>query len=140
MVLAISEGQSATSLKPGDRLQSRESENMFSVVAEVAQQVKDIAVNDLRPLLATVNGTVMTFGDILGDQGRVLVEELSDLATDLSQRVPLIVDDVEDLATQLKKPAGELDKLFSPRTARPWKRPSPTPTARPSSSRILPPS
>ncbi len=114
VVLAVSEGEAATPLKPGDRLQSRESENMFSVVSEVAEQIKDIAVNDLRPLLATVNGTVMTFGDILGDQGKVLVEELSDLATDLSRRVPLIVDDVEDLATQLKKPAGELDKLFSP--------------------------
>ena len=115
VVLAISEGQSATPLKPGDRLESRESENMFAVVSEVATEIKNIAVNDLRPLLATVNGTIMTFGDILGDQGRVLVEELSGLATDLSERVPVIVDEVEALTTQLKKPAGELDKLFSPK-------------------------
>lgn len=114
VVLAISEGQAGIALKPGDRLQSREAENMFTVVSDVAQQIKEIAVNDLRPLLATVNGTVMTFEQVLGEDGRELMEELSGLASDMSQRVPLIVDDIEDLAAQLKKPAGELDKLFSP--------------------------
>ena len=114
IVIAISEGQSATPLLPGDRIESREAENLFNIMSSVAQQINDIAVNDLRPLLATVNGTVATFGEILGDDGEALIAELSGLASDLSERVPLIVDDVEVLTGQLQQPAGELNRLFSP--------------------------
>ncbi|MCG8512364.1 MAG: MlaD family protein [Rhodospirillales bacterium] len=114
IVIAISEGQSATPLLPGDRIESREAENLFNIMSSVAQQINDIAVNDLRPLLATVNGTVATFGEILGDDGEALIAELSGLARDLSERVPLIVDDVEVLTEQLQQPAGELNRLFSP--------------------------
>jgi phospholipid/cholesterol/gamma-HCH transport system substrate-binding protein len=115
IVIAISEGSSETALKPGDRVESREAENLFNVMSSVAQQINDIAVNDLKPLLATVNGTVTTFSEILGDEGEALIAELSDLAGDLSERVPLIVDDVEELTNQLQQPAGELNKLFSPK-------------------------
>ena len=114
IVIAVSEGQSKSALKPGDRIESREAENLFNVMSSVAEQIKDIAVNDLRPLLATVNGAAATFGDILGDQGDMLITELSELAQEMADRVPIIVGDVEDLTGQLQLTAGELDKLFSP--------------------------
>ena len=114
IVIAISEGGSKSALKPGDRIESREAENLFNVMSSVAEQIKDIAVNDLRPLLATVNGTVATFGDILGDEGEALIAEFGVLAKELSARVPIIVGDVEELTGQLQLTAGELDKLFSP--------------------------
>lgn len=113
VVIAISEGSSTTPLLPGDRVESREAENLFTVMSSVARQINDIAVNDLKPLLATVNGTVATFGDVLGDEGEALVSELSGLAADLAERLPVIVDDVELLTEQLQQPAGELNKLFS---------------------------
>ena len=114
IVIAISEGNSKTALKPGDRIESREAENLFNVMSSVAEQIKDIAVHDLRPLLATVNGAAATFGDILGDQGDMLITELADLAKEMSARIPIIVGDVEDLTGQLQLTAGEIDKLFSP--------------------------
>ena len=114
IVIAISEGGSISALKPGDRIESREAENLFNVMSSVAEQIKDIAINDLRPLLATVNGTVATFGEILGDEGEALIAEFGVLAKELSARVPVIVGDVEELTGQLQLTAGELDKLFSP--------------------------
>ncbi len=114
IVIAVSEGESKSALKPGDRIESREAENLFNVMSSVAEQIKDIALNDLRPLLATVNQAASTFGSILGDEGEALITELSTLAKELSARVPVIVGDVEDLTGQLQLTAGELDKLFSP--------------------------
>lgn len=113
IVIAISEGASQLTVNPGDRIDSREADNLFAAVASVAEQVNEIAVKDLRPLLATLNEAAADFGEIVGADGKVLVGELSGVASDLAQRVPLIVDNVEELAGQLQGPVGELDKLFS---------------------------
>ena len=113
IVIAISEGVGRTSLKPGDRIASREAENLFSVMTSVAGQIKDFTEKDLRPLLATLNGTLTTVDDILGSHGRTLVAQLGDLAADLAARVPQIVDDMQALTGQMQKTAGEVDKLFS---------------------------
>lgn len=115
IVIAIAEGQGRTSLKPGDRIEGREAENLFSVMSSVAGQIKEFTERDLRPLLATLNGTLATVDDILGSQGKVLVSELSNLAGDLADRVPKVVDDMQALTSQMQKTAGEVDKLFSPR-------------------------
>lgn len=115
IVIAISEGSSRTSLKPGDRIAGREAENLFSVMASVAAQIRDFAEQDLKPLIATLNSALGNVDDILGTQGRKLVDELSGLAEDLATRVPAVVDDVQSLTGQMQATAGEVDKLFSPR-------------------------
>lgn len=114
IVIAINEGAGRASLKPGDRITSREAENLFSVMATVAGQVKEFAETDLRPLIATFNGTLATVNEVLGSQGKDLIASLNKLAGDLSARVPAIIDDMADLTGQMQKTAGEVDKLFSP--------------------------
>lgn len=113
IVIAVSEGASTKPLKPGDRIESREAENLFTVVASVADQVKDIASHDLKPLLATINESAATFNDVLGGQGKKLVGQMGDLATDLSKRIPLLIDDVESVTAQLRTTSIQLEKLFS---------------------------
>jgi len=114
IVIAIAEGTSRTPLKPGDRIEGREAENLFSVVASVAGQLQEFAERDLKPLIATLNSAVGNVDAILGTQGRKLVDELSGLAGDLAARVPNIVDDVHSLTGQMQATAVEVDKLFSP--------------------------
>ena len=136
IVIAISEGTGRTSLKPGDRIESREAENLFSVMSSVAGQVKEFTEKDLRPLMATLNGTLVTVNDIMGSQGKVLVSELSNLATDLANQVPKVVGDMQALTGQMQKTAGEVDKLFRPRAiVKPSRRCWPRPARR---SRISP--
>ncbi|MBE0531277.1 MAG: MCE family protein [Rhodospirillales bacterium] len=114
IVIAISEGPGRVSLKPGDRIEGREAENLFAAMASVAGQLGDFAEGDLRPLIATLNRAVANVDEIVGNQGRKLVNDLGGLAADLAQRLPAIVDDVQSLTAQMQTASGEFGKLFSP--------------------------
>lgn len=118
VTINIREGAGEIALKPGDRVQSRQQDDLFSTVASVASDIKALTESDLKPLMSTVRETVKTFGDLLGGQGGALVGEVRALTHDLSTRLPAIVDDVEDLTAQLNATAVNIDTMFSDKNRR----------------------
>ncbi|MDX9859475.1 MAG: MlaD family protein [Rhodospirillales bacterium] len=118
IVIAISEGSGSTSLKPGERIESREAENLFAAMASVVGQLGEFAEGDLKPLIVTLNRAVGNIDEIAGNQGRKLVDDLGGLAADLAERLPAIVDDVQILTHQMQIASGEFSKLFSPANRR----------------------
>ncbi|MEQ8193158.1 MAG: MlaD family protein, partial [Rhodospirillales bacterium] len=61
VVLSIRSGISTTVLKPGDKVPSKESANIFAVISEVAGEVSELSNSSLKPLLASVSQAVKTF-------------------------------------------------------------------------------
>lgn len=100
----IRSGVSSDPLEPGEQINSRESANIFDVVADVAGRLAELADQKLKPLLDTLNRGGGVLGDILEDDGRVIVEQVRLLVEDLSTRAPKITDQVESFA-------GDLDRL-----------------------------
>jgi phospholipid/cholesterol/gamma-HCH transport system substrate-binding protein len=111
--LAISAGESEKALKPGDQLAGKEQGNVFAAISSVAQDIKELSETSLKPLLNTVNKTVGSIGTILEKDGQVLFHELGNLARDLSERAPQIVDNVEQFTVRMKKVSGQLNELAS---------------------------
>ena len=118
VTINIREGREQVALKPGDRVQSRPQEDLFATFASVATDIKAMTETDLKPLLATVRGTVATFGDLLTGQGGKLIADLGFLANSLSERLPQVMSDVEDLTAQLNETAANVDSLFDEKNRR----------------------
>ena len=82
-------------------------------MASVAGQLGEFAEGDLRPLVATLNRAVGNVDEIVGNQGRRLIDDLGGMAADLARRLPSIVDDVQSLTHEMQIASGEFGKLFS---------------------------
>lgn len=119
--LNITAGNSATALKPGDRIRSKEAANLFDVVASVAGQISEMADSSLKPLLEQLTRGGGVLSDMLEDDGRVIVERVRELIEDLSLRAPEITDDFEAFANDLgrlginlNRSADELNEFLTP--------------------------
>lgn len=121
--LNITAGQSGSPLGKGERIATRESANLFDVLANVAGDIALIAEEDIKPLIQqlTKGGTLLN--DILADDGQMIVTELRGLVDMLSNRAPRIVDqvgtfaaDLERLGINLNRSADELNMILTPET------------------------
>ncbi|MCK5166271.1 MAG: MCE family protein [Rhodospirillaceae bacterium] len=122
----IDAGRSITPLKPNAQVAGREAADLFSVMSDMAGEVTNIAENDIRPLLATINrtadsfaATVDTVGVLMEEDGERMVKKFAALADDLSERVPRIAKNLDEgtasfagLAKDLNKTQFKLDKLL----------------------------
>lgn len=122
----IDAGRSGSALKPGAQVAGREAADLFSVMSDMAGEVSDIAENDIRPLLETINRTadsfavtVETVGILLDGDGQRMVRKFAELADDLSERAPRIVKNLDEgtanfagLAKDLGKTQAKLDKVL----------------------------
>lgn len=122
----IDAGKSIAALKPGSQVSGREAADLFSVMSDMAGEVTDIAENDIRPLLATINrtadsfaATVDTVGVLMSEDGERMVKKFAALADDLSERAPHIVKNIDEgsanfavLAKDLGETQAKLDKLL----------------------------
>ncbi|HEY9163783.1 MAG TPA: MlaD family protein [Magnetovibrio sp.] len=126
ITINIDAGTSPISYKPGVKVTGREASDLFSVMSEMAGEVSDIAENDIRPLLATINKTaeafsltVNTVGTLVDQDGTKVVKTFAQLAEDLSARMPRITENVDasaanfaDLSKDLNETRDRLDKLL----------------------------
>lgn len=121
--LNISAGDSMSALAAGERLSSKESANLFDVLAGVAAEIAVIAQEDLRPLISQLTKGGSIISDILEKDGQIIVTQLKTLIDDLAGRAPDIVDqveafagDLERLGVNLNRSADELNAILTPET------------------------
>lgn len=134
ITINIDAGSSPIAHKPGTEIHGQEASDLFSVMSDMAGEVSDIAANDIRPLLKTINATADSFASTVETVG-VLVEEdgtrmirtfsevandLSVLTQDLNERLPRIAENVDtstanfaELSADLKATRAKLDTLLS---------------------------
>ena len=122
ITINIDAGSSPVPFKPGALVTGLEAADMFAVMSEMAGEVSNIAENDIRPLLATINKTaeafattVLTVGTLVDDDGTRVVKTFAKLADDLNTRLPAITANVDssaaNFATLSKDLAETRDKL-----------------------------
>ena len=126
ITINIDAGTSPIAYKPGKLVTGREASDLFSVMSDMAGEVTDIAENDIRPLLATINKTaeafsltVGTVGTLVDEDGTKVIKTFSQLADDLNTRLPRITENVDTsaanfagLTRDLAETRSKLDKLL----------------------------
>ncbi|MBF0251352.1 MAG: MCE family protein [Alphaproteobacteria bacterium] len=126
ITINIDAGDSPIAHKPGTLVKGVEASDLFSVMSDMAGEVSNIAENDIRPLLATINATadafaktVSTVGELVDDDGKRIVKTLSQIADDLNQRMPRIAENLDastahfaTLTKDLNDTRDNLDKLL----------------------------
>lgn len=126
ITINIDAGTSPIAHKPGAKVIGREASDLFAVMSEMAGEVADIAENDIRPLLATINKTaeafsltVSTVGTLVDEDGTKVVKTFAQLADDLNARLPRITENVDtsaanfaELSTDLAETRQKLDNLL----------------------------
>jgi phospholipid/cholesterol/gamma-HCH transport system substrate-binding protein len=126
ITINIDAGSSPIAYKTGVMITGLEAADLFSVMSQMAGQVSDIAQNDIRPLLATINRTadafaltVGTVGNLVDNDGTRVVKTFAKLADDLNERLPRIAENVDtsaanfaELSKDLADTRARLDKLL----------------------------
>lgn len=121
VTISIAAGGSPDALKPGAQLKSQESSNIFAVMSSVAGELSELAQNNVKPLLVTLNSVAKNFGEMLDKDGRlvfndigVMVRDSNALVQDLSKRLPKISANVEEFSDRMKQNSAELSALLTP--------------------------
>ena len=126
ITINIDAGSSPISHKPGNKVVAQEAADLFKVMSGVADDISNIAENDVRPLLATINTavgnfaiTVETVGDLLDEDGQKMIKQFAAVADDLNNRLPRIVANIDSstanfatLTSDLATTRAQLDKLL----------------------------
>ncbi len=114
VTISISAGKSTASLEPGGLVNSKEAANIFAVVSSVAADVNELAENNLKPLLNTINTAIGGFGELLQGDAQQLVIELTTLIQNVAERVPKISENIEVFSNKINQSSDELSAFFKP--------------------------
>ena len=106
VAISIAAGKSSTVLPPGGQIEGRAAADIFGAVLSIAGEFSDLAQRDIRPLLANLNRTVTSFGNVLDGDVPAFTAELLALTRDVARRVP-------PLAAKLDASADGLQAMLS---------------------------
>lgn len=125
VTLSIAAGANPDALTPGAEVTSVEGGDLFAVVSSVAEKLGGLADGSIAPLLANVDKAVMSVNRMLENDGEVLVNNLkllindaSLLVADVSTRIPVVIDNMELIAADIKAFSGELRSVATPENRR----------------------
>lgn len=121
VTLSISAGASPDTLAPGAEVSAVEGGDLFAVVSGVAEKLGGLSDNSIEPLLASVQLAVNSANRLLNDHGESLagdlkqmIKEASLLVADVSRRIPVVIDDMELIASDVQSFSGELKAAATP--------------------------
>lgn len=126
ITINLDAGKSTKAYTPGSKIKGLEAADIFSVVGEVAGEVSNIAENDVRPLLATINktvetlaATIQTVGVLVDEDGTQMIKTFSKLAEQLNDTIPSITQNLDTttanfavLSRDLSETRAKLDSML----------------------------
>jgi phospholipid/cholesterol/gamma-HCH transport system substrate-binding protein len=118
ITISIHAGKGKNPLKPGAQIQSGEGANIFAVMSSVADDVRNLAESDIKPLLSTLDRAVGSFGSLLEGDLQALVRELVVVSQDMARRVPEITDNIESVAVKMNLATDEINAFINPENRR----------------------
>jgi phospholipid/cholesterol/gamma-HCH transport system substrate-binding protein len=117
VAIDIRAGASGEPLRPGDEIAGATQRDLMAAVSETANILRDLAVNDVAPLVKNLDRYVTGFGEALLSQGSPLLANLNVLSAELAGRAPELVDDVRSTSAQLRAVSQRLERLLSEENA-----------------------
>jgi len=96
----ISEGQSTEALAPGGVIVGQEVVGMFDAINSVAEELKDLSKNSVRPMLDNVSNRFDSIST-----------NIDNLSSDLEKNVPDMVTDATALMTSLNESADRIAQI-----------------------------
>ena len=121
VTLQISAGKSSETLAPGTLVTAVEGGDLFTVVASVAEKLGGLAEGSLGPLLENVNKGVLSINKMLEKDAaeavtdfKALVNDASLLVADVSRRIPVVIDNMELIAADVRSFSTELKTAATP--------------------------
>jgi len=121
VALQVHAGVSVDALKPGERVNSRDTADVFGAVSSLAEQVAKVIESDAKPLFKEVTGTFKELKQFIAQDGRVLsgdvqklISDSKDLVEDIQRRIPGIADNIEVFTANLTRASQEVGKMASP--------------------------
>ena len=125
VTLSISAGASPDALVPGAEVAAVEGGDLFAVVSGVAEKLGGLSDNSIEPLLASVQRAVNNANKLLDNHGEALagdmkqmINEAALLVADVSRRIPVVIDNMELIASDVKSFSGELKAAATPENRR----------------------
>jgi len=125
VTLSIAAGASPDALAPGAEVSAVEGGDLFAVVSGVAEKLGGLSDNSIEPLLASVQRAVNNANKLLDNHGEALagdlkqmINEASLLVADVSRRIPVVIDNMELIASDVKSFSGELKAAATPANRR----------------------
>lgn len=103
-VINIEEGSSTDYLEPGDELQGMLGHDIFAAINDVASNVNQLLLRDVRPLLDNLNNRISHLGE------------------HVDERLPAILDSLQSLVDTLKGAADSLPRILNSETEAQLKR------------------
>lgn len=107
-------GKSKSGLEPGSIIMGRERVDLFTAMSDTANTIKDLTVNDIKPLITNVRGYIDSFGSSLESDGVSLIRNLNSLAAHLDEHAPEVVSNFLELSRELTDTARRLKVILGP--------------------------
>lgn len=114
LTIAISAGQSATVLKPGDEIRAGSNRDLLSTVAGAAGTVDRLANGALLPLVDNLDRQVTAVGGLLDGEVRRLVGTANRIAEGAATTVPPLLADARAVTADLARISARLDGAVTP--------------------------
>ena len=110
ITINIDEGESRTTLNPGDSISGIEAESIFSAVNEIAADIHDLSEGSIKPLIDNLNVQIETAVNELTDISANNIKPLiADIKSKLDQ--PEMIADLKSMLNNLNKTSAQLLKL-----------------------------
>ncbi|CCQ74970.1 MlaD family protein [Magnetospira sp. QH-2] len=106
--LGISAGLNSLHLKPGSKINSAESADMFAVMADMATTVGDLAENSLKPLLSSLQETVNGVNQLVLGDGQAMIKDFRSVANQVNTVLPAMVTDLETIVVNIKSASADV--------------------------------
>lgn len=99
--IMIRGGKATSYFEPGDTLPSVKGGSMFAALGDIAQTFADLSQNGLLPLISNLNEQISSAGALISGDLKSLVQNLQTTSTDLQQKTPAILNNVESFTNNL---------------------------------------
>ena len=109
----IHAGTARGALEPGNEVPGKEAANLFAVMSNVAADISELSENNVKPLLTNISQIVDTITEIMQEDGMVLIKEFRKVTLDLSERVPRIADNIDNVTQRAPAIADDLEALIT---------------------------
>lgn len=106
-------GQAAQVLPPGSRIPGRDGGTVFTVLDDVAGDVREITRETIRPLLDEIAGYITTVGQALETDAPQIMADVRTVVGEVAERTPRIADDLSAFTDKLNNRVMSEENLAS---------------------------
>ncbi|GAB6052133.1 MlaD family protein [Magnetospira thiophila] len=106
--LGITAGVKQENHKPGAQILSAESADMFAVMADMATTVGDLAENSLKPLLVSLQETVLGVNELVHGDGKAMIKDFREVALQVNTSLPAMVSDLQNIVSNIKAASADV--------------------------------